>query len=415
MKISFNIQTVLFLACFLIVTSCAQEFKQVDLATGKTITQTASESSDFNILVAALTKTGLSNSFANNNAGAFTVFAPTDDAFVAYFNSLPASSLPPGTVAAGAFDEASVLAAINLLAAVYSPAKATALTPASLSNTLLYHIVSSDIPSAKVIGAQGFITLSGSARLSVSKVGANVVLNANKLGYAPGNGATSVVLDIKASNGTIHSIDKVLIPVATNNIWIGTNSGTVVNLPNFVVNYGVSPPAVSIFGVVMPRKAAPDGTINVATAATGTVNDYNILSAAIVRAELAPVIFTITTPFPDFTLFAPTDAAFIAYLGVADEAAAIAMINGLAPSVLTEILKYHIIAGRVVTTDLADGQAVTTLLAGKIITVGISGNTVTLKDGNAAADPTFSLTSAGTNFLTNAGVVHQINAVLRSN
>jgi uncharacterized surface protein with fasciclin (FAS1) repeats len=144
--------------------------------------------------------------------------------------------------------------------------------------------------------------------------------------------------------------------------------------------------------------------------AVGT--NYNLLSMAIARAELATVIIPIAQPFPDFTVFAPNDAAFLSYLGVADETAARTAINGLTPSALADIIKYHVVAGRVLSSDLSNGQVVTTLLTGGTFTVNISGSVITLVDKNAnSADATVE----NANNLTNAGVLHQINAVLRSN
>ncbi len=411
------------MACLLVVAGCADNFNQVAVPSGKTIAVLATENADLNILVAALTKTGLASTFDNNNSGAFTVFAPTDAAFVAYFNSLTDLQLPPGAVPAGTFNETSALAAVNLLAASYTPAKATAITIGSISNILLYHVVNSEIPFSKVTGAQGLVTLSGTARLSVSKVGSNVVLNANRaVQNSAGNGAQSVTLDVDASNGVIHTIDRVLIPVSLANIWIGTSpaTGAAVDLPGFNVDYSTltgGKPTVTVFSVTMPRKT--DGTLDVASAAVGTANNYNLLSAAIARAELAPVIRPISTPFPDFTIFAPTDAAFIFYLGSADETAARAAINGLAPVALADILKYHVVPGRIVSTDLSNGQVVTTALSGGTFTVNISGSVFTLKDkrsqlpADLLVNPNPTISSP--NILTNAGVIHQINGVLRSN
>lgn len=400
------------MACLLMAAGCADNFNQVAPPAGKTIAVLATENADLNILVAALTKTGLASTFDNNNSGAFTVFAPTDAAFVAYFNSI---NIPT----AGA-DEVAILSWINsTLSPTTNPSIGT------LTNVLLYHVVNSEIPFSKVTGTQALVTLSGSARISISKVGSNVVLNANRaVQNSAGNGAQSISLDVDASNGTIHTIDRVLIPVSVANIWAGTTvitapATSIVNYPGFTVNYGVSPPAVSVFGTVMPRTGS-GGSINVATAAVGTLNDYNLLSAAIARAELATTIITIATPFPDFTLFAPTDAAFQAFLAtlpntgtpVTTEATARDFINTLSPTVLADILRYHVVPGRVVSTDLSNGQVVTTALTGGTFTVNIAGSVITLADRNTGvADPT--VTSA--NNLTNAGVLHQINGVLRSN
>jgi uncharacterized surface protein with fasciclin (FAS1) repeats len=386
-----------FVAITFLVIGCADNFVEVPLPTGSTIVQIASSNTDLNILTSALNKTALASSFANNNSGTFTVFAPTDAAFVSYFNSLtfvPALTAP--------LDEAGVLALINTLTPTTTP-----ISIATLSNILLYHVVTSEMPSSKITGSQGFVTLSGTARLSVSKVGANIVLNADRSGNGAGNGGQGVTLDVDASNGIIHTINKVLIPVTTANIWAA-------NLLNFSVNYAVSPPAVTVYGTVLRRAA---GSINLTDAAAlapvdATGTNYNLLSMAIARAELATVIIPIATPFPDFTVFAPTDAAFLAYLGVADEAAARTALNNLAPAALADVVKYHVVAGRVVSSDLSNGKVVTTSLPGGTFTVNIAGSVITIADKNtSSADATIS----GANILTNAGVLHQINGVLRAN
>ena len=389
-----------FVAITFLVIGCADNFVEVPLPTGSTIVQIASSNTELNILTSALNKTGLASSFANNNSGTFTVFAPTDAAFVSYFNSLtfvPALAAP--------LDEAGVLALINTLAPTTTPS--IPISIATLSNILLYHVVTSEIPSSKITGSQGFVTLSGTARLSVSKVGSNIVLNADRGGNAAGNGGQSVTLDVDASNGLIHTINKVLIPVTIANIWAA-------NMLNFSVNYAVSPPAVTVYGTVLRRASGSINLTDVAALApvdaVGT--NYNLLSMAIAKAELATVIIPIATPFPDFTVFAPTDAAFLAYLGVADEAAARTALNNLTPAALADVVKYHVVAGRVVSSDLSNGKVVTTSLPGGTFTVNITGSVITITDKNASsADATIQVA----NILTNAGILHQINGVLRAN
>ncbi len=396
------IQLGIFLSGLLLATSCAEEFKAVPPPTGSTIVQIASTNADFNILTAALVKTGLDKTFNNNNSGAFTVFAPTDAAFVAYFNSL-----------GGPFATLDEVGVLNWINTTLSPTVTPGPNLAALTGVLLYHVVSSEIPSSKVTGAQGFVTAGGTARISVSKVGANVVLNANRAGQnVAGNGGQSVTLDIDASNGIIHSIDKVLIPVSINNIWVST-------LLNFSVNYGVSPPAVTVFGTVLRRvpPVAPSttpGSINLTDGAAPAPVDvvgtnYNLLSMAIAKAELATAIIPIAAPFPDFTVFAPNDAAFLTFLGVANEVAARDALNALTPAALATIIGYHVVRGRVLSTDLSDGQVITTLSSGNTFSIGINGSTVTLVDKGPAVDATIT----GPNILTNAGVVHQISGVLR--
>lgn len=387
------IQIAALFAIVLLATGCAEEFTPVAPPSGSTITQIASTNTEFNILTAALTKTGLANTLGNNNSGKFTVFAPTDAAFVSYFNSLG------GTFAT--LDEAGVLSWINTTLSV-----ASSPTLATLNSILLYHIVTSKISSAELSGA--YVTVGGTSRVSISKSDASLLINANRTGQnVAGNGGRTVTLDVDASNGVIHSIDKVLIPVSTANIWASA-------LLNFSVNYGVSPPAVTVYGTVLRRPSATapinlsDPAALAPTDAVGT--NYNLLSMAIAKAELATVIIPIAAPFPDFTVFAPTDAAFLSYLGVATEAAARDALNALTPSALATIIGYHIVRGRVLSTDLSNSQVVTTLSSGNTFSIGINGSTVTLVDkGPAVTDPTVTLA----NILTNAGVIHQISGVLR--
>ncbi|NOS90419.1 MAG: fasciclin domain-containing protein [Cyclobacteriaceae bacterium] len=394
------------------VSSCSDNFKEAAVPTGSTIVKLADANPDLDILTAALTKTGLATSLANVNSGSFTVFAPTDAAFVAYFNTLTIAQLPPGSAAPGTFDEAAVLAAVNLLANSYTPASASSITINSVSGILSYHLISSKIKSSAITGSQGFATING-ARLSLSKVADKVVLNANRTGQnVAANGGQSVALDVEASNGVIHTIDKVLIPVSNANIWLAS-------LLNFSVNYGIAPPAITVYGTVLKRyvvEAPAIATINLedATAlapvdASGT--NYNLLSMAIARAELATLFITTSTPFPEYTVFAPTDAAFVTFLGVADEAAARTALNAKTPTELANILKYHVIPGRVLSTDLTNNQVVPTALTGKSFTIKINGAVVAITD--AKGNTTSTITSIDN--LTNAGVVHRIDKVLESN
>jgi transforming growth factor-beta-induced protein len=72
------------------------------------------------------------------------------------------------------------------------------------------------------------------------------------------------------------------------------------------------------------------------------------------------------------------------------------------PDVLAEVLQYHVVSGKVMSTDLMDGN-VTTLLSGKSISVSIMDGVVTL-NGNAM------VTNA--DIEASNGVVHLIDEVL---
>jgi uncharacterized surface protein with fasciclin (FAS1) repeats len=120
--------------------------------------------------------------------------------------------------------------------------------------------------------------------------------------------------------------------------------------------------------------------------------DHNTLEAALVAADLAGVL----AGEDEYTVFAPTDAAFEAIDGALLEAL-LADPEGL----LTDILLYHVAAGTALSGDLSDGQVVTTL-NGEDVTISLDGSTVMVNDAMVTvADLT-----------ADNGVVHVIDAVL---
>jgi len=149
------------------------------LATGaahaKTIAEIAAGDERFSTLVAAATAAGLVDTL--NSEGPFTVYAPVNDAFAA---------LPAGTVD-------------------------TLLKPENkdqLTNVLLYHVDDRNLPAADIpAGSNYFKPVLASERLCITK-------DASGVSIADGTGASAMVViaDIKADNGVIHVIDKVLLP-----------------------------------------------------------------------------------------------------------------------------------------------------------------------------------------------------------
>jgi uncharacterized surface protein with fasciclin (FAS1) repeats len=135
----------------------------------QTIAQIASKNPDFSTLVTALKTAGLVGVL--NGRGAYTVFAPTNNAFAA---------LPDGTVA-------SLLQRKNR---------------GKLRSILLYHVVGKTIPSAAIPrGVTHVKTVNGkSVRVRNGLFGIRV------------NSARVTAADIRASNGVIHVIDSVLLP-----------------------------------------------------------------------------------------------------------------------------------------------------------------------------------------------------------
>jgi uncharacterized surface protein with fasciclin (FAS1) repeats len=136
-------------------------------AAAKDIVAIASGDAQFKTLTKALTAAGLVPTLQGK--GPFTVFAPTDAAFAA---------LPKGTL-----DD------------LLKPAN-----KAKLVKILTYHVVSGSVLST---------SLKSGDVPTVEKTPLKVVVSGGKVTVG---GANVIKADIKASNGVIHEIDKVLIP-----------------------------------------------------------------------------------------------------------------------------------------------------------------------------------------------------------
>jgi uncharacterized surface protein with fasciclin (FAS1) repeats/predicted lipoprotein with Yx(FWY)xxD motif len=121
-------------------------------------------------------------------------------------------------------------------------------------------------------------------------------------------------------------------------------------------------------------------------------SDHEILEAAVVAADLAG---TLSGEGP-FTVFAPTDAAFDAL----PEGALDALLDDPAGE-LTNILLYHVISRKAMSTDLFDGQIFTTLFE-QDTEVSITDSGVMINN----AKVTVADIEAGN------GVVHVIDAIL---
>jgi uncharacterized surface protein with fasciclin (FAS1) repeats len=136
-------------------------------AAGKDIVAIASGDAQFKTLTKALGSAGLVTTLQGK--GPFTVFAPTDAAFAA---------LPKGTVE-------------DLL----KPAN-----KAKLTKILTYHVVPGSVVSTSLKSGDVKSVEGSSLKVAVSP------------GKVTVGGANVVKADIKASNGVIHVIDKVLMP-----------------------------------------------------------------------------------------------------------------------------------------------------------------------------------------------------------
>ena len=218
----------------------------------------------------------------------------------------------------------------------------------ALSDVLTYHVVAGKVLAADVV------KLDGKAAKTVN--GAEVKI-AVKDGKVLLNGSVGVTAtDVLASNGVIHVIDTVLLPPA-------------------------STPA-----------AAPTPANSIVAIASGDPR-FSTLVAAVKAAGL---VDTLNGAGP-FTVFAPTNTAF-AVLG---EETISTLLKPENKKLLTDILTYHVVAGKVGSTDVVKVQSAKTVQGGNV--------RVTLRDGGV--------------FINNAriqivdiaasnGVIHVIDTVL---
>ena len=122
-------------------------------------------------------------------------------------------------------------------------------------------------------------------------------------------------------------------------------------------------------------------------------DDFNTLVDAVVAAGLDS---TLSDESEEFTVFAPTDAAFAAL----DQEYLNNLVNN-DTATLTDILTYHVVSGNVMSTDLSDGMRAETV-NGKYITISIDGGNVMIDDAM--------VTTA--DIECSNGVIHVIDAVI---
>ena len=136
----------------------------------------------------------------------------------------------------------------------------------------------------------------------------------------------------------------------------------------------LKPGSLTIVGIVLQ----PDG-------------EFDVLQAAVVRAGLVEALNGTT----QYTVFAPTDAAFVTTLGVANEAAAIDAVNSLAVDALRNILLFHVTDGRRNSNSVLAAPAY----------VMLNGSKLTREQLSAAG-------LGATDISASNGIVHVINHVL---
>ncbi|WP_336516573.1 fasciclin domain-containing protein [Pollutibacter soli] len=181
-------------------------------------------------------------------------------------------------------------------------------------------------------------------------LGLNIYASSNANGVFV-NGIKVKTADIAASNGVIHTISKVLMP-----------------------------PTSTIAGIAASNP------------------DFSLLVAAVVKAGLLDAI----SSAGKYTVFAPTNAAFNAagFNSVED-------INNASTELITNVVKYHVLATNVAAGDLINGATPSTLQGGTL-TVGLAPAPNVKVTGSSAAVSNIT----GADIIATNGIIHVIDKVL---
>lgn len=128
--------------------------------------------------------------------------------------------------------------------------------------------------------------------------------------------------------------------------------------------------------------AAKPGDNTITEIVVADDGEFDVLQAAVIRAGLADAL----NGNRQFTVFAPTDQAFVDSLGVADEQAAIDAVNGLDIDTLTDVLLLHVTSGRRTSTSVLAAPSYNMLSGDKlaqsdVLAAGINSTDTSAKNG----------------------------------
>ena len=211
-----------------------------------------------------------------------------------------------------------------------------------LTAVLTYHVVPAKVPAASVPVGKAITSVQGGVFKIESTGGLKITDGRNRV-------ANITATDVAASNGVIHVIDKVILPANKD--------------------------------IVATAQSLPD---------------FSILVEAVVAAGL---VSTLQGAGP-FTVFAPTNAAFAALLtelGVTKDAL---LAN---KALLTQVLTYHVVPGRVLKADVPVGAPITT----------VQGETFTIDGALKITDRRARQAGiVATDVFTSNGVIHVIDKVI---
>ena len=222
-----------------------------------------------------------------------------------------------------------------------------------LSRVLRYHIARGELEAAEVLASDRIRTLQGGRLWQAG----GVLTDAN------GRTANIVQTDIQASNGVIHVIDNVVLP--------------------------------------RPKPTNVEGSIvDVALQVNADTGEFSILIAALQAANQN--IIKRLSQTGEYTVFAPTDAAFLDLLDELGVTAEELLSNKV---LVSRVLRYHIVRQELDSTEVLASERIRTWQGGRIWQEG-----GVLTDANGRTS-----TIIDVDIQTSNGIIHVIDTVLLPN
>jgi len=168
------------------------------------------------------------------------------------------------------------------------------------------------------------------------------------------------------------------------------------------ISTGVDPVSGDLMSDEMPEDMGNTIADIVVASATGDEPEFSVLLAAVSAADPA-ILEALSNPEASLTVFAPTDAAFVALLEALEVDAETLLAD---TETLNAVLQYHVLDGAVMaeTVVTLDGESVPTLL-GEDATISIS-----VTDAGVVLND--SVNVIATDVMADNGVIHVIDAVL---
>ena len=225
----------------------------------------------------------------------------------------------------------------------------------TLTDILTYHVVAGRYLQADLTDGLVLKTVEGKT-LKFTRVNGKLMINGS---------AMIETADVISRNGVTHVIDTVLSPANATYADVGVEVGG---------------------ALMVSSKDIVDNAVNA-----------NNVTTVVAAVKAAGLVDTLKSAGP-FTVFAPDNAAFAKLpAGTVDT-----LLKSENKSTLVDILTYHVVAGKYKTSDLYDGQVLTTV-EGKKLTIAKVDGTITINGSAMIETP---------NIISTNGVTHVINAVL---